>query len=125
MAGGLFAHGLPDHLFTFILSTSAPVRPCPPAGSTYVANRVSNKITRITDSVYCCRSGSAADTQALAEIVSYRMAMHEVTPVWGRPPGRGGEGALGMERFQCLCAKGVSDPSGALLGLILVPGMNL
>jgi len=45
---------------------------------TYVANRVSNKITRITDSVYCCRSGSAADTQALADIVSYRMAMHEV-----------------------------------------------
>ncbi|XP_037068249.1 proteasome subunit beta type-6-like [Pollicipes pollicipes] len=45
---------------------------------TYVANRVSNKITRITDSVYCCRSGSAADTQALADIVSYRMAMHEI-----------------------------------------------
>lgn len=50
---------------------------------TYVANRVSNKITRITDSVYCCRSGSAADTQALADIVSYRMSMHEVE--MGRP----------------------------------------
>lgn len=50
---------------------------------TYVANRVSNKITRITDSVYCCRSGSAADTQALADIVTYRMSMHEIE--MGRP----------------------------------------
>ena len=37
----------------------------------YVANRVTDKLTRITDKVYCCRSGSAADTQAIADIVSY------------------------------------------------------
>ena len=29
----------------------------------YVANRVSDKITAIHDSIYVCRSGSAADTQ--------------------------------------------------------------
>ena len=37
---------------------------------TYVVNRVSNKLTKLTENVYCCRSGSAADTQALAEMVS-------------------------------------------------------
>ena len=29
----------------------------------YVANRVSDKITAVHDKVYVCRSGSAADTQ--------------------------------------------------------------
>lgn len=30
---------------------------------TYVANRVSDKLTKLHDKIYCCRSGSAADTQ--------------------------------------------------------------
>lgn len=38
---------------------------------TYVANRVTDKLARITDKIYCCRSGSAADTQAISDIVSY------------------------------------------------------
>lgn len=29
----------------------------------YVSNRVSDKITPLADSIYLCRSGSAADTQ--------------------------------------------------------------
>lgn len=37
----------------------------------YIANRVSDKITPISDKVYCCRSGSAADTQAISDIVRY------------------------------------------------------
>jgi 20S proteasome subunit beta 1 len=43
----------------------------------YVANRVTDKLTRITDKVYCCRSGSAADTQAIADIVSYSTYFYE------------------------------------------------
>ncbi|XP_017049781.1 proteasome subunit beta type-6 [Drosophila ficusphila] len=43
----------------------------------YVANRVTDKLTRITDKVYCCRSGSAADTQAIADIVAYSLNYHE------------------------------------------------
>lgn len=39
-----------------------------PVGS-YVANRVSDKITAIHDRIYVCRSGSAADTQALSDYV--------------------------------------------------------
>ncbi|KAJ8925443.1 hypothetical protein NQ315_009276 [Exocentrus adspersus] len=42
----------------------------------YIANRVSDKLTRITDHIYCCRSGSAADTQAIADIVSYHLNFH-------------------------------------------------
>lgn len=43
----------------------------------YVANRVTDKLTRITDKIYCCRSGSAADTQAIADIVAYSLNYHE------------------------------------------------
>lgn len=43
----------------------------------YIANRVTDKITRITDQIYCCRSGSAADTQAVADIVEYHMDLQQ------------------------------------------------
>lgn len=43
------------------------------SSGTYVANRVTDKLTRITDKIYCCRSGSAADTQAIADIVAYSL----------------------------------------------------
>lgn len=39
----------------------------------YIANRVTDKLTRVTDYIYCCRSGSAADTQAIADIVNYHL----------------------------------------------------
>ncbi|KAA1466243.1 20S proteasome subunit [Dentipellis sp. KUC8613] len=35
----------------------------------YIANRVTDKLTQLHDRIYCCRSGSAADTQALADYV--------------------------------------------------------
>ncbi|CAH0550663.1 unnamed protein product [Brassicogethes aeneus] len=42
----------------------------------YIANRVTDKLTKVTDHIYCCRSGSAADTQAIADIVSYHLNFH-------------------------------------------------
>jgi len=45
---------------------------------TIVVNRAANKLTKLTDNVYCCRSGSAADTQAMAEIVSRHMRQYSV-----------------------------------------------
>lgn len=45
---------------------------------TYVVNRVTNKLTKLTDNVWCCRSGSAADTQAFADVVSRYMRQHAV-----------------------------------------------
>ena len=44
----------------------------------YIANRVTDKLTKVTDKIYCCRSGSAADTQAVADIVSYRLNLFQM-----------------------------------------------
>ncbi|CAE6437015.1 unnamed protein product [Rhizoctonia solani] len=43
----------------------------------YIANRVTDKLTHVHDRIYCCRSGSAADTQAVADIVHYYLQMYE------------------------------------------------
>ena len=50
----------------------------------YVANRATDKVTRIADTIYLCRSGSAADTQALAAAVAVHLAQLGVE--LGRPP---------------------------------------
>ncbi|XP_015117360.1 proteasome subunit beta type-6 [Diachasma alloeum] len=44
----------------------------------YISNRTADKLTKITDNIYCCRSGSAADTQAIADIVSYHLGFHQM-----------------------------------------------
>ncbi|KAK3376836.1 nucleophile aminohydrolase [Lasiosphaeria ovina] len=41
----------------------------------YIANRVTDKLTRVNDTIWCCRSGSAADTQAVADIVQYQLGL--------------------------------------------------
>jgi 20S proteasome subunit beta 1 len=43
----------------------------------YVANRVTDKITPLSDRIFCLRSGSAADTQAIADYVRYNLEFHE------------------------------------------------
>ncbi|KAJ1032752.1 hypothetical protein NDA16_000773 [Ustilago loliicola] len=50
----------------------------------YIANRVTDKLTHLSDRIYCCRSGSAADTQAIADIVTYYLDMYAVES--GAPP---------------------------------------
>ncbi|KAG5637013.1 Proteasome subunit beta type-6 [Sphagnurus paluster] len=45
----------------------------------YIANRVTDKLTHVHDRIYCCRSGSAADTQAVADIVHYSLQMYSQT----------------------------------------------
>jgi len=42
----------------------------------YIANRVTDKLTQVHDRIWCCRSGSAADTQAVADIVHYYLQMY-------------------------------------------------
>ena len=41
----------------------------------YVVNRVTDKLTPVTDKIFCCRSGSAADTQAIADMVKYDLQL--------------------------------------------------
>jgi 20S proteasome subunit beta 1 len=45
----------------------------------YIANRVTDKLTQVSDTIWCCRSGSAADTQAVADIVQYYLSMYDIT----------------------------------------------
>jgi len=42
----------------------------------YIANRVSDKLTCVSEKIYCCRSGSAADTQAIADYVSWYLQLY-------------------------------------------------
>ncbi|CAA0808180.1 Proteasome subunit beta type-6 [Striga hermonthica] len=44
----------------------------------YVANRASDKITQLTDNVYVCRSGSAADSQIVSDYVRYYLHQHTI-----------------------------------------------
>lgn len=50
----------------------------------YIANRVTDKLTRVHDTIWCCRSGSAADTQAVADIVQYQLGLFAMMN--GKPP---------------------------------------
>lgn len=50
----------------------------------YVANRVSDKLTSVASNIYCCRSGSAADTQAISDMVRYYLDVHAMES--GRNP---------------------------------------
>jgi len=43
-----------------------------------IANRVTNKITPVADRIFCCRSGSAADTQMIADHVRYNLELYSL-----------------------------------------------
>lgn len=63
----------------------------------YIANRVTDKLTQVHETIWCCRSGSAADTQAVADIVQYHLGMYAMTN--DEPPSTQTAAAL----FQELC----------------------
>ncbi|KAF6016695.1 PSMB6 [Bugula neritina] len=44
----------------------------------YVANRFTDKLTHVTDQIYCCRSGSAADTQAVTDAVKHHLGIYRM-----------------------------------------------
>lgn len=50
----------------------------------YVWNRVTDKLTQITDNIVCCRSGSASHTQRLSDMVKY--VMETLDQNLGEPP---------------------------------------
>ncbi|CAJ0574512.1 unnamed protein product, partial [Mesorhabditis spiculigera] len=47
------------------------------AGS-FISSRVTNKITPVTDHLVVCRSGNAADTQTIADIVKYHLEVYSM-----------------------------------------------
>ena len=70
----------------------------------YIANRVTDKLTQVHDTIWCCRSGSAADTQAVADIVSYHLGLHGVQYAAEHGEGEGGPTTqTAAALFQELC----------------------
>ncbi|KAK7806526.1 hypothetical protein U0070_016616 [Myodes glareolus] len=51
---------------------------CRTTTGSYITNRVTDKLTPIHDHIFCCRSGSAADTQAVADAVTYQLGFHSI-----------------------------------------------
>ncbi len=47
------------------------------SSGSYVSNRVTDKLTPLSQGIFCLRSGSAADTQAIADFVKYNLEFHE------------------------------------------------
>jgi 20S proteasome subunit beta 1 len=45
---------------------------------------VTDKLTQVHDTIWCCRSGSAADTQAVADVVHYQLGLFSMRN--GKPP---------------------------------------
>ncbi|KAK2510304.1 hypothetical protein Q9233_017875 [Columba guinea] len=82
---------------------------------TYVANRVTDKLTPVHDRIFCCRSGSAADTQAVADAVAYQLAFHRCTPCpWGGP----------LLRVPCAVGGSGSSYLYGFLDAAATPGMS-
>ena len=48
------------------------------SSGSYVANKTADKITQLAERVYMCRSGSAADTQAVSAYVQHYLHQHKL-----------------------------------------------
>jgi len=57
------------------------------SSGSYVASRVTNKLNKVTDRIYCCRSGAASDTQTITDVVAYHLGFYEME--MGEPPSVG------------------------------------
>ena len=80
----------------------------------YIANRVSDKLTAIHDRIYVCRSGSAADTQAVTDYVRHYLASHAIETE--RPPL--------VKTAAALCKRICYTNKDALLAGIIVGGVD-
>ncbi|CAG2220923.1 PSMB6 [Mytilus edulis] len=75
----------------------------------YIANRVTDKLTKVTDKIYCCRSGSAADTQAIADIVNHHLNFYKMD--FGEEP----EVKVAANVFRELCYQNRDSVSAGIL----------
>lgn len=81
---------------------------------TYVANRVSDKITALHDRIFLCRSGSAADTQAVSDMVRHYLAQHAIE--CDRPPL--------VETAAKLCKRIIYANKDQLMASVIVAGFD-
>jgi len=74
-----------------------------------IANRVTDKLTQVYDKIWCCRSGSAADTQAINDIVQYYLSLYATQ--YDRPP----TVQVAAAMFQELCYANKEQLSAGLI----------
>ncbi|KAL8798271.1 MAG: hypothetical protein Q9182_006801 [Xanthomendoza sp. 2 TL-2023] len=88
----------------------------------YIANRVTDKLTRVSDTIWCCRSGSAADTQAVADIVSYHLGMY--TTMEGQQPSENMSEADGMGFVKGALSEAIKwdGSSGGVIRMVVLTG---
>lgn len=79
------------------------------SSGTFIVSRMTDKLTQLTEKIYCCRSGSAADTQALADVVAYRLTFQEVQE--GRPA----RVRIAAKLFQDMCYQYRDDMSAGII----------
>lgn len=70
---------------------------------------MTDKLTHIHDRIYCCRSGSAADTQAVADIVHHHAQLY--TQIYGEAPPVATIAAL----FEKLCYENKDQLSAGII----------
>ncbi|KAJ1668442.1 Proteasome subunit beta type-1 [Coemansia sp. RSA 1813] len=75
----------------------------------YIANRVTDKLTKVHDRIYCCRSGSAADTQAVADVVAYHLELY--TAQHGEEP----TVKVAASLFQQICYQNKNNLSAGII----------
>ena len=75
-----------------------------------MANRASRKISQCHDKIFVCRSGSAADTQAISDYVTYYLDMHKAQI--GQPPKVG----VAANLFREMC---YHNKDGLMAGIIV------
>mmetsp|Transcript_17766 Transcript_17766/g.56132 ORF Transcript_17766/g.56132 Transcript_17766/m.56132 type:complete len:242 (+) Transcript_17766:62-787(+) len=75
----------------------------------YISNRASDKITAVDDKIYCCRSGSAADTQAVSDYVRYFLDQHRME--YGKPP----KVATAASFFQNICYQNKNNLTAGII----------
>jgi 20S proteasome subunit beta 1 len=80
----------------------------------YISNRVSDKITKVDERVFVCRSGPAADTQAISDYVTYFLDQHRME--YGQPA----KVATAASFFRELCYHN----KNALMAGIIVAGWD-
>lgn len=80
----------------------------------YIANRLTDKLTPVHDRIFCCRSGSASDTQVVADYVKYYLQIHS-TEIGELPQ---------VKTAANLFSKIIYENKNALLASIIVAGWD-
>ncbi|KRZ78933.1 Protein RFT1 -like protein [Trichinella papuae] len=79
------------------------------SSGTLVVSRVSNKISPLSEYICCMRSGSSADTQAVADIAKYQISVYEMEHKCSIPV------SIAAEIFRSICYRYRNDITAGII----------